>query len=47
MLFILPLQKILHMAVEKGVMTNISPRIRGIKTSLYTDDVTIFVKPIK
>jgi hypothetical protein len=50
MLFILamtPLQRILHMAVQKGVMSSISPRSRGIKASLYANDVAIFVKPQK
>jgi hypothetical protein len=50
MLFILtmdPLQKIVHMAVEKGVMNNISPRTRGIMASLYADDAAIFLKPLK
>jgi hypothetical protein len=32
-----PVQKILHLAVEKGVLSNISPRTRGIKASLYAD----------
>jgi hypothetical protein len=50
MLFILamtPLQRILHMAVQKGVMSSISPRSRGIKASLYANDAAIFVKPQK
>jgi hypothetical protein len=50
MFFILamdPFQRILHMVVEKGVLSNISPRSRGIKASLYANDATIFVKPQK
>jgi hypothetical protein len=50
MLFILamdPLQRILHLAVEKGILHNVSPRSRGIKASLYADDTTLFVKPTK
>jgi hypothetical protein len=50
MLFILamnPLQKIFHMVVQKGVLSSISPRSRGIKASLYADDAAIFMKPQK
>jgi hypothetical protein len=50
MLFILamnPLQRILHLTVEKGILHNVSPRSKGIKASLYVDDVAIFVKPTK
>jgi hypothetical protein len=46
MLFILamdPLQWILHLATEKGIMHPISTRARGITTSLYADDAIIFV----
>jgi hypothetical protein len=43
-LFILAMDKILHMAVEKGVLQSISPRTKGIKVSLYADDTVIFVK---
>jgi hypothetical protein len=41
MLFILaidPLQRLLHVATKKGILHPISPRARGIKTSLYADD---------
>jgi hypothetical protein len=47
MFFILamdPLQQILHMATEKGIMHPISARARGIKMSHY---VAIFVAPSK
>jgi hypothetical protein len=50
MLFILamdPLQRLLHVATEKGVLHPISPRARGIKTSLYADDAAIFVSHMK
>jgi hypothetical protein len=46
MFFILamdPLQWILQLATEKGIMHPISSRARGIKTSLYADDAAIFV----
>jgi hypothetical protein len=35
------------MAVQKGVMSSISPRLKGIKASLYVDVAAIFVKPQK
>jgi hypothetical protein len=50
MLFILtmdPLQRLLIIVAEKGIMHSISPRAKGIKASLYTDDASIFVSPIK
>jgi hypothetical protein len=50
MLFILaidPLQRILQLAAERGVLHPISPRSRGIKASLYADDTAIFVSPRK
>jgi hypothetical protein len=49
-LFILamePLQRLLHLAVERGVLNQILPRSKGIKASLYADDVVIFIKPTK
>jgi hypothetical protein len=49
MLFILamdPLQRI-HLATERGVFHPISPRLRGIKASLYADDTVTFVSPRK
>jgi hypothetical protein len=50
MLFILtmdPLQWMLHLATERGVLHPISARAKGIKISLYTDDDAIFVAPKK
>jgi retron-type reverse transcriptase len=50
MLFILamdPLQRILHLATEGGVLHPNSLRSRGIKASLYADDTVIFVSPRK
>jgi hypothetical protein len=50
MLFILamdPLQRLLHLAVEKGAVNQISPRSKGIKASLYADDAAIFIRPTK
>jgi hypothetical protein len=50
MLFIIamdPLQRLLHLAVEKGVLNQISPTAKGIKASLYVNDATIFVRPTK
>jgi hypothetical protein len=50
MLFILaidPLQNILQLAAERGVLNPITQRLRGIKASLYADDVAIFVSPTK
>jgi hypothetical protein len=50
MLFILamdPLQRILHLVVEKDVLHPILPRSKGIKASLYADDATLFVSPNK
>jgi hypothetical protein len=50
MLFILaidPLQKILQLAAERGVLHPISLRSKGIKASLYADDAAIFVSPRK
>jgi hypothetical protein len=48
MLFILvmgPLQWMLHLATERGVLHPISARAKGIKVSLYADEVAIFVAP--
>jgi hypothetical protein len=42
-----PLQRILHLAVERGVLNQISPRSKGIKVSLYTNDATIFMSATK
>jgi hypothetical protein len=42
-----PLQHILHLATEKGVLHPILSRAGGIKTSLYTDDAAIFISPTK
>jgi hypothetical protein len=42
-----PLQKILHLAIERGFLHQISPRSKDIKASLYADDVAIFVRPNK
>jgi hypothetical protein len=42
-----PLQRLVHIATEKGIMHPISPRARGIKASLYADDAAIFVSPVK
>jgi hypothetical protein len=42
-----PLQRILQLAVEKGVLQHTSPRSRGIKASLYADGTAIFMKPNK
>jgi hypothetical protein len=50
MLFILamdPLQRILHIAAEKGVLHPIFARAKGIKASLCADDATIFISPSK
>jgi hypothetical protein len=50
MLFIFamePLQQLLHLVVERGVLNQILPRSRGIKASLYADDISIFIKPTK
>jgi hypothetical protein len=50
MLFIIvmdPLQRLLHLAVERGVLNQILPRSQGIKASLYADDATIFIRPTK
>jgi hypothetical protein len=50
MLFILamdPLQKILHLATERSVLHQITPRSKGVKASLYADDAAIFVSPRK
>jgi hypothetical protein len=38
-----PLQRILHIATEKGVFHPISAQAKGIKASLYADDVAIFI----
>jgi hypothetical protein len=50
MLFILaidPLQRILQLVAERGVLHPITSRLRGIKASLYDDDAAIFVSPRK
>jgi hypothetical protein len=50
MLFILTmdsLQRLLHLAVERGILNQILPRSKGIKASLYADDAAIFIRPSK
>jgi hypothetical protein len=50
MLFILtmdPLQWILHMATERGVLHSISAWDNGINLSLYADDASTFISPSK
>jgi hypothetical protein len=42
-----PLQRILHLVVERGILHEITPRSREVKVSLYADDVVIFVRPSK
>jgi hypothetical protein len=42
-----PLQRLLHLAVERGVLNQILPRSKRIKASLYADDIVIFVRPTK
>jgi hypothetical protein len=42
-----PLQRILQLVAEGGVLHPITSRSRGIKASLYDDDAAIFVRPRK
>jgi hypothetical protein len=41
------LQRLLNVATEKGVLHPISARAKGIKTSLYADDASIFISPMR
>jgi exonuclease III len=50
MLFILaidPLQRILHMATDMGVLKPVQARTARLRTSLYADDAGIFANPDK
>lgn len=49
-LFILamePLQRIMELATRDGLLSPINHRAASLRTSLYADDATIFLKPIK
>jgi hypothetical protein len=50
MLFILaidPLQHILHLATQRGILSPILSRTPRCRISLYADDADIFVNPVK
>jgi hypothetical protein len=50
MLFILaidPLQRILQLATNRGILSTIRPRMTQCRISLYADNAGIFVNPIK
>lgn len=42
-----PLQKILQLAMSKGLLHKIRGRDALVRTSLYADDATVFMAPIK
>jgi hypothetical protein len=48
MLFILaidPLQRIIQMAADKGIMSPVLPKAANLRCSLYADDAAIFAAP--
>jgi hypothetical protein len=50
LLFVLaidPLQRLLHLATEAGIMSIVSKARTRLRTSMYVDDAIIFVKPEK
>ena len=50
MLFILamdPLQRLLNMATQQGIITPLPLAVAKWRTSLYADDAAIFINPIK
>jgi hypothetical protein len=50
MLFILamdPLQRLLDMATQQGILTPVPPVAAKWRTSMYADDAAIFINPIK
>lgn len=50
MLFILaidPLKRILELATQENILSPLNNRVAKMRTSLYADDVTIIVNPIK
>ena len=50
MLFILamdPLQRLLDMATQQGMLTPMPPVAAKWRTSMYADDAAIFINPIK
>jgi hypothetical protein len=42
-----PLQKLLHLATEKGYLSKLRGRTTRLRVSMYVDDTTIFVKPTR
>jgi hypothetical protein len=50
MLFILamnPLQRLLNLATQQGILTHLPLTIAKWRTSMYADDAAIFINPIK
>jgi len=50
LLFILaidPLQRLLHLATEAGILSRISRDCTRLRVSMYADDAVIFLKPVK
>jgi hypothetical protein len=49
-LFILamePLQRLIAMAVEEGLLSRLPGQANGVRTSLYADDAVFFIRPVK
>ena len=49
MLFVIsidPLQQLLHIATDQGLLRRVQGRGANLRTSIYADDVVIFLKPI-
>jgi hypothetical protein len=50
MLFILdmdPLQRLLELATQQGILTPLPLTIAKWRTSIYADDMTIFINPLR
>jgi hypothetical protein len=49
-LFILamePLQQLIAMAVDDGLLSRLPGQANGVRTSLYADDAVFFIRPVK
>ncbi|KAM0832353.1 hypothetical protein ACQ4PT_064959 [Festuca glaucescens] len=42
-----PLQRLIAMAVEDGVLSRLPGQANGVRTSMYADDAVFFIRPVK
>lgn len=47
LLAIEPLQRLISLAVEEGIMSKLRGRIPQLRSSLFADDVALFVNPVR